>query len=102
MRIMFDMFLFAFWVFSTQKHVVVIFTKFDLACVHARQFKHLEAPILVRAHAPCTMHASHMPNMTSHGLAYNVNHIIMMSSAFTFHSCYVGMRWHDVIGVHLA
>ena len=31
-----------------------------------------------------------------------VNHVIMTSSAFTFHLCHIGMRWHDVIGVHIA
>ena len=33
--------------------------------------------------------------------AYDANHITMMSPTFTFHSCHVGMRWHDVIGVHI-
>ena len=31
--------------------------------------------------------------------AYDVKHVTMMSPAFVFHSCHVGMRWHDVIGV---
>ena len=41
------------------------------------------------------MHAHH--DVTR--FAYDVNHVTMMSPAFVFHSCQVGMRWHDVIGV---
>ena len=48
------------------------------------------------------MHALHMPDVISLGLAYDENHIIMTSSVFAFHSCHVGMRWHDVVGVHIA
>ena len=52
---MFGMFLFAFWVFSTQKCEVVIFAQFGLACVHARPLNYL-----LRAHAPCThVHVVH-------------------------------------------
>ena len=36
MGIMFGMFSFAVWVFSTQKYEAVIFSKFELACVHTR------------------------------------------------------------------
>ena len=43
-----------------------------------------------------------MTHMASLGFTYNVDHVIMMSSAFVFHLCHVGMRWHDVIGVHIA
>ena len=42
----------------------------------------------------------HMTDMMLLGFACNVNHVIMMSVAFTFHLCCIGMRCHDVIGVH--
>ena len=51
------------------------------------------------------MHAqtSHtLSNVTSLGFAYNVNHVIMTSSAFMFYPCHIGMWWHDVTGVHVA
>ena len=32
----------------------------------------------------------------------NANHVIMMSLAFMFHSYHVGMRWHDIIIIHVA
>ena len=48
------------------------------------------------------VHASCMPNVMSLGFAYGANHIIMTSLAFAFHSCHVGMRWHDLIGVGIA
>ena len=57
---MFGMFLFAFWVFSTQKCEVVIFAQFGLACVHARPLNYLDALTSPRAHAPCThVHVVH-------------------------------------------
>ena len=66
-----------------------------------RSFKYLGAPILLRAHVPCMhvydAHAHH--DVTR--LAYDANHVTMMSPAFAFHSCHVEMRWHDVIGVHV-
>ena len=34
-------------------------------------------------------------------IAYDANYVIMTSPAFTFHLCHIGMRWHDVIGVHV-
>ena len=102
MRIMFGMFLFALWVFSTQKCEAVMFVIFGSACVHARPLNYLDVPVLLRARAPCPcaciMHAQH--NVTR--VHINVNHVIMMSLAFTFHSCQLKMRWHDVIGVSFA
>ena len=85
----------AFWVLSTQKCEAVIFTKFKPACV----FNCFDVLVSCKAHAPC-MHMCIM-----HGrcditrFTHNANHVIMMSLAFTFHLCHVGMRWHAVIGV---
>ena len=57
---MFGMFLFAFWVFSTQKCEVVNFPKFELACMHAQPLGYLDTPYLFRAHVPCThVHDAH-------------------------------------------
>ena len=93
------MFSSAFWVISTQKCEVVNFLKFESAGIPVRPFEYFSAPILIIAHAPC-MHAC---NMHAHHdvtrFTYDVNHVTMMSPAFTFHSCHIGMRWHDVIGV---
>ena len=70
--------------------------------MHARPLDYLDVLDLHRAHVPficaCIAHARH--DVTR--FAYNVNHIIMMSVAFAFHLCREGMRWHDVIGVHVA
>ena len=53
---------------------------------------------------------SHMTDVTSLRFAYDANHMIMMSSAFTFHSCHVGicgmtsfvftLHEHHVIMIH--
>ena len=98
---MFGMFLFAFWVISTQKCDVVNFSKFELAGIPIRPFKYLGMPILLRACAPCM----HVHNAHAHHditrFAYDVNHITMTSPAFAFHLCHGGMRWHDVIDVHV-
>ena len=63
MRIMFGMFLFAFWVFSAQKCEVVIFAKFGSACLHTRPLNYLDTLVLHRAHVPrmyaCIIHAQH-------------------------------------------
>ena len=48
------------------------------------------------------MRKSHMADMTSLGFTYTVNHIVMMSLAFAFHLCHIGMMWHNVIGVDIA
>ena len=85
MGIMFGMFLFAFWVFITQKCEVVIFPKFNSACMHARPLIYLDAPYLFGAHAPCThVHTAHARHDVK-GFTNNVNHIIMMSVVFAFH-----------------
>ena len=47
----------------------------------------------------CTddMHAHH--DVTR--FTYDVNHVTMASPAFMFESCHIGMKWHNVIGVHI-
>ena len=96
---MFVMFSFAFWVIRALKCEVVSFLKFMLAGIPIRPFEYLRAPILITAHAPCMC----MSNVHAHHdiarFAYDVNHITMTSPAFTFHSCHMEMRWHDVISV---
>ena len=79
------MFSFAFWVIRTLKCEAVNFFKFQSVGVPARLFKYLVA------------HAEH--DVTR--FASCVNHVIMMSPAFAFHLCHVGMRWHDVISVRI-
>ena len=61
------MFLFAFWVISTQKCEVVNFLKFESAGIPIRPFEYLCMPILVIAHALGHAHAMHMPIMMSQG-----------------------------------
>ena len=70
---------------------VVIFSKFELSFMHTRPLRYLDAP-----------HLMHMPDVTSLGSHIMQNNIIMMSLAFAFHSCHVGIMWHDVIGVHIS
>ena len=95
------MFLFAFWVIRTLKCEAVIFPKFESAGVPIRPFEYLDAPILIIACVPCTRacdaHAQH--DITR--FAYDANHVTMMSPVFVFHSCHIGMRWHDIIGVRV-
>ena len=97
---MFGMFSFAFWVIRALKCESVNFLKFKSSGIPVRLFKYLSAPILIIACTPC-MHAH---NVHAHHdvtrFAYDMDHVIMMSTVFTFHSCHVEMRWHDVIGVH--
>ena len=102
MGIMFGMFLFAFWVFSTQNCEAVIFTQFKLACMHARPLEYLDMLFLHRACVPCTCVCIAHARCDVTRFAYNASHIIMTSSAFAFHSCHIGMRWHDVISVSVA
>ena len=98
---MFGIFLFAFWVIRALKCEAVNFVRFKSAGIPVRPFEYLDAPILMIAHVPCTCvcdaHAQH--DVTR--FAYDVNHITMMSPAFTFHSCHIVMRWHDVICVRI-
>ena len=69
---MFGMF-FAFWVFSAQKCGAVIFSKFELACMHARPLRYLDMLYLFRAGAPCIhVHNAHARcDVTRFG--YNAN-----------------------------
>ena len=95
------MFLFAFWVIRTLKCETVIFPQFELAGVPVRPFEYLDAPIVILARAPCMRaHDAHAQHDVTR-FAYDANHITMTSPAFAFHSCHVGMRWHDVIGVRV-
>ena len=95
------MFLFAVWVVRALKCEAVNFPKFESAGIPIRPFEYLDAPILIIARAPCMrahdVHAQH--DVTR--FASCANHVTMMSPAFAFHSCHVGMRWHDVFGVHV-
>ena len=99
MRNMFGMFLFAFWVISTQKCEVVNFLKFQSVDIPIRLFKYLGVPISLRAHM-CHAHDVHAHHDVTRS-AYDANHVTMMSPVFTFHLCHVGMRWHDIIGVDI-
>ena len=59
-------------------------------------------PILIIAFAlcmrMCNVHAHH--DITR--FTYDANHVTMMSPVFAFHPCHMGMKWHDIIGVHIA
>ena len=87
MGIMFGMFLFAFQIFSTWRCEAVIFPKFESACVHARPLRYLDMPYIFKAHAPCMCTCDVHARCDVTRFAYNVNHIIMMSSVSMFHSC---------------
>ena len=79
----------------------VTISKFELACMHTRPLKSLETPYLYRACAP-SMHAHDVHSRHDvTRFANKANYVIIASFAFVFHSCHVGMRWHDVIGVHV-
>ena len=96
---MYGMILFVLWVIRELKCEAVNFLKFKSAGVRMRPLEYLSMPILLIAHVTC-MHACHAHahhDITS--FACDANHITMMSPAFTFHSCHIGMRWHDIIGV---
>ena len=95
------MFPFAFWVIRTLKYVEVIFPKFQSAGVPARPFEYLDAPILLIAHAPCSRARDAHAQRDVTRFASCVNHVTVTSPAFAFHSCHVGMRWHDVIRVRV-
>ena len=93
------MFSFAFWVIRALKCEAANFPKFELAGVPIRPFKYLDMPILIIACAPCTcVHDMHTHRDITR-FAYDTNHVTMTSPVFTFHSCHVEMRWHDVISV---
>ena len=101
MRNMFGMFLFAFWVISTQKCEAVNFLKFESAGVPIRLFEYLSVSILIIAHVHCTCSCDTHAHHDITRFTYDVNHVTMMSPAFVFHLCHVRMMWHDVIGVHI-
>ena len=101
MRNMSGMFSFAFWVIRTLKCEAVIFLKFRSAGVPARPFEYLDAPILFIARAPCSRACGAHAHRDVTRFASYVNHVTMTSPAFAFHSCHVGMRWHDVISVRI-
>ena len=66
-----------------------------------RPFEYLGTPILPRAQAPCMhVHDAHAHHDVTR-FAYDANHVTMTSPAFMFHSCHIGMRWHDIISVHI-
>ena len=66
-----------------------------------RPFEYLDMPILIIASAKCmcacNAHAHH--DVTR--FTYDVNHITKMSPMSVFQLCHEGMRWHDVIDVHV-
>ena len=95
------MFLFAFWVIRALKCETVIFPKFQSAGVPVRPFGYLDTPILIIACAPCSRVCDEHAQRDITRFASSVNHVTMTSPAFAFHSCHVGMRWHDVISVRV-
>ena len=101
MENMSGMFSFTFWVIRALKCEAVNFPKFESADVPIRPFEYLDVPILIIACAPCTrVHDAHAQRDVTR-FAYYANHVIMTSPAFAFHLCHVGMRWCDVIDVHI-
>ena len=98
----FGMFSFAFWVIKALKCEAVNFLKFKLAGIPIRPFEYLSMPILIIACAPCMCACDTHGHHDVTKFTYDVNHITMTSPAFVFHSCHIGMRWHDIIGVHIA
>ena len=98
---MFGMFLFPFWVFRALKCEAVNFPKFKLAGIPVSPFEYLDALILIIAHAPYTcVHDAHAHHDVT-WFTYDANHVTMTSPAFTFHSCHIGRRWHDIISVRI-
>ena len=80
-----DMFLFASWVFGTQKCEVVNFPKFKLACMNTRPLRYLGMSFLFRACAPCMhVHDVHAQCDVTR-FTYDVNHTTMTSPVFAFH-----------------
>ena len=95
------MFSFAFWVIRALKCEAVIFHRFESLGVPIRPLEYLDVPISIIACAPCSCtHDVHAQRGITR-FASCVNHVTMTSPAFTFHSCHVGMRWHDVISVRI-
>ena len=67
--------------------------------MHARPLKYLDTLVYIEHMHHALVHASCMLDVMSLGFALYTNHIIMMSLAFVFHLCHVGIRWHGIIGV---
>ena len=96
---MFGMFPFASWVIRTLKCEGINIPKVELTGIPVRPFECLRAPILIIACVPC-MHVSNThARCDVTRFTYDANHITITSPAFTFHSCHIEMRWHDMIGV---
>ena len=93
------MFSFAFWVIRALKCEAVIFPKFESPGVPVRPFKYFDMLILFVACAPCSRARDAHAQRDITRFASCANHVTMTSQAFMFHSCHVGMRWHDVISV---
>ena len=87
---MFGMFLFAFAVIRALQCEAVNFLKFKSAGRPVRPFEYLSTPILLITHAPCM-----------HTCDAHVHHDITTLPVFALHLCHIGMRWHDIIGVHV-
>ena len=101
MRNMFGMLSFAIWVIRALKCEAVNFLKFKLAGIPVRPLKYLSMPILIIAHVPCMCAHNAHAHCDVTRFTYDVNHIATISPAFVFHSCHIGMGWHDIIGVHI-
>ena len=95
------MFSFAFWVIRALKCEAVIFPKFESAGVPVRPFEYLDMPILIIACVPCMCMCNMHAQRDVTRFTYDVIHVTMTSPVFVFHSCHVGMRWHDVISVRV-
>ena len=93
------MFSFAFWVIRALKCEAVNFPKFKSAGGPIRPFEYLDAPILIITCVPCMCaHYTHAQHDATR-FACDANHVTMTSPEFAVHSCHIGMRWHDIIGV---
>ena len=67
--------------------------------MNARPLRYLGAPLSIVAHAPCIhIHDTDAQHDITR-FTYDVNHTTVMSPAFAFHLCHIGMRWHYIIGV---
>ena len=75
--------------------------EFELAGVPTRPFKHLDTPIFIIAHVPCTCACNTHAHCDVIRFAYDANHVTMTSPEFAFHSCHVETRWYDVISVRV-
>ena len=90
-------------------HVLIcILGNWTLKCEEVNFLKFMSAGVPIRplknTHFNCSTCAMHAHDVHAHHditrFTYDANHVTMMSPAFAFHSCHVGLRWHDIIGVH--